>query len=119
MKSKRHKGKIQHALLRVEFSIRPDCSIDELFDVIDIEAKLKKFAIYKAKAIREAGIFSDEVCSLIDYVGIKSILQSMNQSSRRKALKEMKPFRSNLISKEKLESNLESLRKQLKYLYKK
>jgi len=117
MKSKQHKHKIQHALLRVEFSVRPDCAIDELFDVIDMEAKLKKFTIYKAKAIREAGIFSDEITSLIDYVGIKSILQSMDQSSRRKALKEMKPFRSNLISKEKLETKLETLDARLKYLY--
>jgi hypothetical protein len=119
LKSKRHKNLSHHALLRVEFSIRPDCGIDELFDEIDIESKLKHFSVYKSKAIREAGIFSEEICSLIDYVGIKSILQSMEQSKRRIALKKMEPFRSNLISEEKLENELKSLKKELKYLYEK
>jgi hypothetical protein len=117
LKSKAHKHNKDHALLRVEYSIKPDCTIDELFAQIDISSKLSKFFVYKAKAIKRAAIFSDEICSLIDFVGIKSVLQSMDQSKRRTALKQMRHFRSKLVSEKALKRRLKALKEDIKLLY--
>lgn len=109
LKSKRHKHLSEKQLLRVEFSYKPDCCIDMVFDKINLVSKLESFSVYNARAIKNARILCDETWGIAQHVGIKSILQSMDQSSRRKMRTQLKPFRKKLISSTELEKRIETM----------
>jgi hypothetical protein len=117
LKSRRHKHNEYHSLLRVEFCFKPNCKINETFQCIDLPGQLEGFCIYKAKAIKSAKILSDEVFSLIEHVGIKSILQSMHQSDRRQILKQLEPFKTQFVSVKRLNSNKQKLENELGLLF--
>lgn len=116
LKSRKHKHLADKKLLRIEFSYRPDCRIDKVFEEINLINELKSFSVYKAKAVKNAKIFSDEVWSIIQYVGLKAVLQSMTQSNRRRARTQLKGCKTKLISSKVLAANIRILQEDLSCL---
>ncbi|WP_018983380.1 hypothetical protein [Salinimonas chungwhensis] len=104
-------------ITRVEIRLKNRMKLDSFMESVDLNKIYGSIYLYSLDEIVESEMLPETYLSLIKTIGIKPILQSMNDSERRRFRKKIEPFEVDILSCKEIEVALRTAINNISYLF--